>query len=131
MGGLDVARKALILARVVGHRLEMSDVAVEPLYPPQLSTCSVPDFIANYSRECDRKYAARALAAEQRGQVLRYVARIDEAGCRVGLQEVPVDSPLGRLQGTDNIMQLRSTVYSKSPLVIQGLLPAVFFYCAL
>ena len=37
--GVDVARKALILARGMGWRLELEDVDVEPLYPQELATC--------------------------------------------------------------------------------------------
>ena len=36
-----MARKALILARIAGWKLELGDIAVEPLFPPQLATCSV------------------------------------------------------------------------------------------
>ena len=38
LGGVDVARKALILARCLGMQLELDQVAVEPLYPPELAS---------------------------------------------------------------------------------------------
>ena len=43
LGGLDVARKALILARGLGWRLDMRDVQVRGLYPAEMSSLSVPD----------------------------------------------------------------------------------------
>ena len=50
LGGVDVARKALILARTLGMSLEMSDVTVEPLYPPALAELSVPGAPATCAR---------------------------------------------------------------------------------
>ena len=46
LGGVDVARKALILARLGGLDLEMSDVTVEPLYPEELAGLGVEEFMA-------------------------------------------------------------------------------------
>ena len=37
LSGLDSARKAVILARELGMRLDVSDVALEPLLPPEIA----------------------------------------------------------------------------------------------
>ena len=36
------------------------------------------------------------------------------------MEPVPLDSPLGRLQGTDNLIAFHSARYAASPLVVQG-----------
>ncbi|GFP97583.1 bifunctional aspartokinase/homoserine dehydrogenase 1 chloroplastic [Phtheirospermum japonicum] len=40
--------------------------------------------------------------------------------CEVGIQEVSKDSALGRLKGSDNVLEIYSRCYSEQPLVIQG-----------
>lgn len=124
LSGTDVARKALILARIFGARLEMSDVAVEPLFPADLAGVPVADFMAALPR-LDGEYSARAAAAAGRGAALRYVARVDLSDpakpvVGVGMAEVPLDSPLGGLTGTGNMVEFRTDIYGDAPLVVQG-----------
>jgi aspartokinase/homoserine dehydrogenase 1 len=38
---IDVARKALILARGMGWKLELGDVQVTPLYPTEMGSMTV------------------------------------------------------------------------------------------
>ncbi|KAI7983883.1 Homoserine dehydrogenase [Camellia lanceoleosa] len=40
--------------------------------------------------------------------------------CEVGIQELPKNSPLGRLRGSDNVLEISSRCYNQQPLVIQG-----------
>ncbi|MCD6290241.1 MAG: homoserine dehydrogenase [Anaerolineae bacterium] len=119
LGGIDVARKALILARMLGWELDLSDVAVESLYPVSLANTPVSEFLTNLS-SLDREIASRAAAAEKEGKVLRYVAEIAEGRCEVGLRAVPAESPLGRLRGSDNLAEFHTRWYNPHPLVLQG-----------
>ena len=68
----------------------------------------------------DAQYAARVEAARSADCVLRYVASVRDGHVEVGLCEVQANSPVGRLRGTDNILEVHSDVYYKQPLVIQG-----------
>ena len=119
LSGLDVARKALILARMLGWALEMDDVQVEPLYPPAMATMPVEQFMRS-AAALDEPYARRAAEARERGCVPRCVARIKDGQCIVGLQDVSVDELTGNLRGTDNIVAIRTERYSASPLVVAG-----------
>ncbi len=119
LGGVDVARKALILARMLGANLELTEVEIEPLYPASLAELSIADFMARLT-ELDEAYARRAHQAAQAGQVLRYVATAGPLQCRVGLESVDRDSPLGRLRGTDNLIVFQTARYASRPLVVQG-----------
>jgi homoserine dehydrogenase len=84
LGGVDVARKALILARLMGWRAEMTDVAIEPLYPAAFSTLSVKEFMDQLPTQ-DEVYAEKVRQAKQDGYVLRYVANIEAGKISVGL----------------------------------------------
>jgi len=119
LGGLDVARKALILARGLGWRMQMNDIQVRGLYPAEMSNLSVPEFLAQLP-QMDADFRDRVEAAAADGKVLRYAATIEEGRCRVGLVAVEAASPLGRLNGTDNLVEFRTRWYDPNPLVVQG-----------
>lgn len=119
LGGIDVARKALILARGLGWRLEMDDVTVESLYPSQMNRLSVDEFM-NASSDLDDDFSQKVESAATKGQVLRYAAHVEDGACNVGPTFVESSSPLGRLSGTDNLVEFHSQWYSPNPLVIQG-----------
>jgi homoserine dehydrogenase len=119
LGGRDVARKALILARTAGWPLEMEDVQVESLYPPDLASLPVDAFLAA-AAGLDADFATRVAAAGARGEVLRYLARVGPAGAAVGLAAVPRAGGLGALRGTANHITITTERYRDSPLVIAG-----------
>ncbi len=119
LGGMDVARKALILARTMGWPLELEQVSVQSFYPAELEEGSVDDFL-DAVHPLDDDYALRVAEARTAGETLRYVAQLQGEKARVGLQSVPCNSPLGQLQGTDNLIAFHSSIYDESPLVLQG-----------
>lgn len=122
LSGMDVARKGLILARLLGHRLEMDSIKIESLYPDKMSpnTMSLKDFLANGLSLLDNDIEERIKKASSNGKVLRYVCVIENSRCKVGIQELPKESALGRLRGSDNVVEIYTRCYNKQPLVIQG-----------
>lgn len=119
LSGTDVGRKALILARTLGFKLDLADLQVRSLFPPELST-SDPDAFVRGLSALDAEYARRTATARDRRQVLRYVARLCAGHVTVGLEDVPIESPLGRLHGTDNQVALFTKRYAENPLVVTG-----------
>jgi len=117
LGGDDVRRKALILARTMGQRLEMAGIAPAPLVP--LGDGPLDAWLAGLAGH-DPILAERAGAAREQGLVLRYIARILPDGCEVGLREVPRASAVGRLHGADNILTAYTRFYDERPLIISG-----------
>ncbi len=119
LSGLDVARKALILARTLGHQCDLKEISVRPLFPDEASDADPKRFIENLT-QLDEEYAEKLRKAQSESKVLRYVARISPGGIEVGIEAVPKNSPMGRLHGTDNQIVLQTRRYSSNPLVITG-----------
>ncbi|XAR52274.1 Homoserine dehydrogenase [Bertholletia excelsa] len=122
LSGIDVARKALILARLLGRRINLDNIKVESLYPDEMGPdkISVQDFLENGLSVLDSAIQKRVEKASLNGNVLRYVCVIEHSRCEVGIQELPKASALGRLRGSDNVLEISSRCYSEHPLVIQG-----------
>jgi aspartokinase/homoserine dehydrogenase 1 len=120
LSGEDVARKLLILARNAGFALGSEEVDVESLVPESLRELDTEQFLTRLE-ELDAPLAARHADAQSRGNVLRYLARLNQRGrARVGLVEVPSSHPAARLNGTDNQFAITTIRYNTTPLVIQG-----------
>ena len=68
----------------------------------------------------DEAMAERVSTLREQGQALRYVATVTAESIVVAPTAVPANSPVGRLQGTDNILVLSSERYASRPLVITG-----------
>jgi aspartokinase/homoserine dehydrogenase 1 len=119
LSGLDVARKALILARTLGLCANLGDIAVEPLFPAACSHDDPKVFVQNLA-SLDQQWSEALAAAKRNGKVLRYVATISRDGIRVGVEAVAADSPLGRLKGTDNQVTVTTRRYDQNPLIVSG-----------
>src|SRR5262249_6231786 len=121
LSGMDVARKLIILGREMGMPLEMKDVLLEGLVPPELSTCSSGVFMDRLP-ELDASMRRRLDAANANNRVLRYVASLDAATQRpsVGLVELDRTHPFAAINFTDNIVRFVTGRYDRNPLVVQG-----------
>ncbi|KAI5406948.1 hypothetical protein KIW84_053268 [Lathyrus oleraceus] len=113
---------ALILARILGRRINMDSIQVESLYPKEMGpdVMTVDDFLGRGLLLLDNDIQERVEKAASNGNVLRYVCVIEGPRCKVGVQELPKNSALGRLRGSDNVLEVYTRCYSDQPLVIQG-----------
>lgn len=127
LSGLDAARKALILAREIGLTLELSEVALEPLVPQWI--IERPDIETFYKglSEYAGEMKTRIEAAQGRGEVLRYLARIDpsakekgEPVMTVGPVFVGMDNPAAHLKHAQSFVAFYTQRYRDFPLVVQG-----------
>jgi len=119
LSGVDVARKAKIIGRLSGVTAGDLDVEVQGLVPG-VPTGLSPDEIMHELRNLDAEIAEQLANAAAAQRVLRYVARVHSDGIRVGPVAVPLTSPLGGLQGTDNMIVIHSERYRDRPLCVTG-----------
>ena len=125
LSGLDVARKALILARELGLSFEMADVQVEPLVPEALlAHTELEDFFAALKSH-DATAAEYIAGLKAEGKTLRYLARVDpraEGGpvLAVGPVGIPAEHPATRLRGAEAFVAFTTRRYNEYPLIVQG-----------
>ncbi|CAL5342925.1 unnamed protein product [Camellia sinensis] len=82
---MDVARKALILARLLGQRIDLDNIKVESLYPEEMgpNIMHVEDFLVNGLPLLDKGIQERVERASSNGNVLRYVCVIEDSRAAV------------------------------------------------
>jgi len=119
LSGLDVARKAIILARMMGRTIEPDEIPYESLVPEGLEDILLDEFMRRLP-EHDEAFAARLSAVEEH-HMLRYLTRIPKEGpVTVGLSDTPVESPFGPISGPENVFDLRTRRYSDVTLTVRG-----------
>lgn len=119
LSGNDAARKALILARMLGYRLSMSDVRIESLYPAEMDALTVADFLRDVD-SLNARMAQRAAELTRGGRRLRYAAVIEHGACRVELTGAEPASKLGSVRASDSIVVFTTQHYQDNPLAISG-----------
>lgn len=119
LGGTDVMRKILILAREAGYMLSMEDITNHGFLPADCFEGSVEDFYAAMGRH-EAHFKALYDAAAAEGCKLKFVASFNEGKASVGLQHIPPQHDFFHLYGKDNIVLYYTTRYPEQPLVIKG-----------
>lgn len=119
LSGEDVARKMMILSRVSGYTVEREDLYVEPITPKELIDVDSSTFLERLP-EFNIEWKKKLDELKKEGKTIRYIGKMEKDHITVGLQELDIDSPVARLQGTNNIIQIRTRRYSHQPLIIQG-----------
>ena len=119
LGGTDVMRKIMILAREAGQQLEMDDISNTYFLPASCFEGTVEDFYTEMEKqEAHFKSIYKAAAAEN--CKLKFVAKYENGKASVGLQHIPTDSDFYHLYGKDNLVLFYTERYPEQPLVIKG-----------
>ncbi|MGB0495354.1 MAG: bifunctional aspartate kinase/homoserine dehydrogenase I [Kangiellaceae bacterium] len=120
LSGLDVARKVLIIAREAGFNLELGDIELESVVPEKLATEEDSSEFLKQLPDIDLAFDRRVKKAESENKVLRYVAKIVDGKCRVGIQAVEIAHPLYAVKNGENAIAMHTRYYNPTPFVIRG-----------
>ncbi len=124
LGGTDVMRKVMILAREAGHPLEMDAIENESFLPASCFNGSVADFYDEMEKQ-EAHFKKLYDAAFAAGCKLKFVAKFEnhangQAIAKVGLQHIQPSSDFYHLYGKDNLVLFYTERYPELPMVIKG-----------
>lgn len=119
LGGTDVMRKIMILAREAGEKIEMDDITNNAFLPASCFEGSVSDFYAEMAKQ-EEHFKALYNEASSKGCKLKFVATYQGGKASVGLEHIKSDSDFYHLYGKDNIVLFHTQRYPEQPLVVKG-----------
>ena len=119
LGGTDVMRKIMILAREAGIKLEMDAITNNGFLPNECFEGTVSDFYKSMEKH-EAHFKSLYDEASSKNCKLKFVASYNQGKCSVGLQAVNETSDFYHLYGKDNIVLFYTKRYSNQPLVIKG-----------
>jgi aspartokinase/homoserine dehydrogenase 1 len=119
LGGTDVMRKIMILARESGKVIEMDDIANQYFLPMSCFEGSVEDFY-NEMLVHEAHFKSLYDAAVAVNCKLKFVASYENGKAKVGLQHIAPTSDFYHLYGKDNLVLFYSVRYPEQPLVVKG-----------
>lgn len=119
LGGTDVMRKIMILAREAGEQIEMNDIANNSFMPASCMEGSVDDFYKEM-RKHEMHFKKLLEEAKTKNCKLKFVAQFENGKANVGLQHIPAESDFYHLYGKDNLVLFYTERYPEQPLVIKG-----------
>lgn len=120
LNGMDVARKALIIARESGFDIELDDITICTIFPDSFdSSGSVEEFLEKLP-QIDDYFAEKIAALKKQNKVLRMGASIKDGKVSVGMMEVGQDEPLYGVRGGENAFVFYTERYQPIPLTVRG-----------
>ncbi len=119
LGGKDVMRKIMILAREAGEHLEMEAIENNSFMPEACMQGSVDEFYTSMEK-FESHFKSLYDDANANGNKLKFVASFENGKASVGLQQIHPNHDLYNLFGKDNIVLFYTDRYKEQPLVIKG-----------
>lgn len=118
VSGTDVLRKSVILGREIGVKIEPEEVECIPFVVPNILEAKGEEFFDKLDEQ-ESEFMKIFNDSKAKGERLRYVAKISQKGCKIGLESIKPGHPLYDINGRDNAVIIYSRDYT-SPLRIIG-----------
>lgn len=118
LGGMDVARKLLILAREAKMEVELHDISIGRIFPDFFDDKGEVDDFLKRLHQTDEYF--KNLATQNSGKRLRFVATIDSFGLKALVKAVGPEHPFYNIKDGENALAFTTKYYSPIPLVIRG-----------
>lgn len=121
LSGNDIAEKLLVLAREIELQFEITEIKIMSLLLPNLNKKHTKLEYASRKDLFDEPYKIAKLTQKE-SHVLRYIGEIDVESntAEVKLVSEPINSALGQLKGTDNLVEIYTKSSGAHPIIIQG-----------
>jgi aspartokinase/homoserine dehydrogenase 1 len=117
---MDVARKALIIAREAGYELELDDIERKRVFPDSFDDSGTVDEFLQRLPGADAYFTSWMERMRKEGKTLRMGAAIEGGRCTVGILEVGKEHPLYSVRGGENAFVFTTSRYRPIPLSIRG-----------
>jgi len=119
LGGTDVMRKIMILAREAGEKIEIDEIVNNSFMPANCMVGTVDDFYSAMKNE-EAHFKNLVDEAHAKGTKLKFVASFENGKASVGLQHIDPQHDLYHLYGKDNVVLFYTDRYKEQPLVVKG-----------
>lgn len=119
LGGTDVMRKIMILARESGERLEMEQITNNSFMPASCMEGDVENFYSEMAKQ-EPHFQKLYQEAAVKNCKLKFVAKYEDGKASVGLQHIDPQQDFYHLYGKDNVVLFYTDRYKDQPMVIKG-----------
>jgi len=123
LSGVDVARRLLILSRLLGSEIELEDLEITEIVPPEIIEIEKEKDFYKALESLNEPMKAETERVKAEGNVLRHICEVDLEEESIGMDvlEVPKDSLYGRVQGASTLLAMISDHFPEDqPLILQS-----------
>lgn len=118
--GADVARKMLIITRLLGFKYEINEIQNDVFLSEKCLSAKNPEDFLQYLETMNNDMNEKKTYAIQNSLKIKHVAVLQDNKVHIKILYVNEQHPFYNLQGSDNMIIITSNFYNNNPLIIRG-----------